>query len=122
MAASSVVDEEPHIGRVLSAIIGSCGDEVTMAPGGNQGLNEMRTADVDLVILGPMMRDTNELEILSTIPADPRPADTRVILLTAQGQDRDRKPALAGGANDFLTKPFSPKRLIARIEEILGRD
>jgi DNA-binding response OmpR family regulator len=93
-----------------------------MASGGNQGLDELGTEDVDLVILDLMMPDTNGLDILSKIRTDPRRADTPVIILTAKGQDADREAALAGGANDFLTKPFSPKKLIARIQEILGRD
>jgi two-component system, OmpR family, alkaline phosphatase synthesis response regulator PhoP len=117
-----VVDEEPHIRRVLSEILGSRGYEVMMASDGNQGLDELGTEDVDLVILDLMVPDTNGLEILSKIRTDPHRADTPVIILTAKGQDADREAALAGGANDFLTKPFSPKKLIARIEEILGRD
>ena len=117
-----VVDEEPHIRRVLSEILGSRGYEVMMASGRNQGLDELGTEDVDLVILDLMMPDTNGLDILSKIRTDPRRADTPVIILTAKGQDADREAALAGGANDFLTKPFSPKKLIARIQEILGRD
>ncbi len=117
-----VVDDEPHIRRVLSAILGSRGYEVMMASDGSQGLDELGTEEVDLVILDLMMPGANGLEILSKIRTDPRRAETPVIILTAKGQDTDREAALAGGANDFLTKPFSPKKLIARIEEILGQD
>jgi DNA-binding response OmpR family regulator len=117
-----VVDDEPHIRRVLSAILGSRGYEVMMASDGNQGLSELGNEDVDLVILDLMMPGANGLEILSKIRTDPLRSETPVIILTAKGQDTDREAALAGGANDFLTKPFSPKKLIARIEEILGRD
>ena len=60
------------------------------------------------------------LEILSKIRASDRLGSTPVIILTAKGQDTDRDLAMAGGADDFLTKPFSPKKLIARIKEILG--
>jgi len=93
-----------------------------VASSGNQGLGELGTEDVDLVIRDLMMPDTNGLEILSKIREDPRRADTPVIILTEKGQDADREAALASGANDFLTKSFSPKKLIARTEEILGRD
>ena len=115
-----VVDDEPHIRRVLSAILGSGGYEVTMASDGAEGLDVFGSGDVDLVILDLMMPGASGLEILSKIRTDTRRADTPVIILTAKGQDTDRDAALAGGADDFLTKPFSPKKLLARIEEILG--
>ena len=114
-----VVDDEPHIRRVLSAILGQCGYDVTMANDGAEGLDQLRSDPVDLVILDLMMPGANGLEILSQIRADPARSETPVIILTAKGQDTDRDAALAGGADDFLTKPFSPKKLIARIEEIL---
>ena len=91
-----------------------------MASDGLQGLDELGNDAVDLVILDLMMPGANGLEILSKIRTDPRRSDTPVIILTAKGQETDRDAALAGGANDFLTKPFSPKKLIARIDEILG--
>jgi two-component system, OmpR family, response regulator len=117
-----VVDDEPHIRRVLEAILGSHGFEVVMAADGSQGLDELGTEEVDLVILDLVMPGVDGLEILSMIRSNPQRAETPVIILTAKGQDTDRDAALAGGANDFLTKPFSPKKLIARIEEILGGD
>jgi two-component system, OmpR family, response regulator len=117
-----VVDDEPHIRRVLSAILGSRGYEVIMASDGLQGLDELGNKKVDLVILDLMMPGANGLEILSRIRTDAQRSETPVIILTAKGQDTDREAALAGGANDFLTKPFSPKKLIARIDEILEGD
>lgn len=116
-----VVDDEPHIRRVLSVVLEKQGYEVMMASDGLQGLDELGTEAVDLVILDLMMPGANGLEILSKIRTDPQRADTPVIILTAKGQDTDRDAALAGGANDFLTKPFSPKKLLARIDEILGQ-
>ena len=116
-----VVDDEPHIRRVLSAVLGSRGYDVMMANDGLQGLEELGEHDVDLVILDLMMPGASGLEILAKIRTDPKRSHTPVIILTAKGQDTDRDAALAGGADDFLTKPFSPKKLLARIEEILGR-
>ena len=115
-----VVDDEPHIRRVLSAVLGDRGFEIEMASDGVEGLDEFNARDFDLVILDLMMPGASGLEILSRIRSDPQRSETPVIILTAKGQDTDREAALAGGANDFLTKPFSPKKLIARIEEILG--
>lgn len=115
-----VVDDEPHIRRMLSSVLGSKGFEVLMASDGTQGLDELGGDTVDLVILDLMMPGASGLEILSKIRSDPVRSKTPVIILTAKGQDTDRDAALAGGADDFMTKPFSPKKLIARIEEILA--
>ena len=114
-----VVDDEPHIRRVLSTVLRAQGFEVTTAPNGTRGLESFLTGGVDLVILDLMMPDANGLEILSKIRTSPSRPDTPVIILTAKGQDTDREAAMAGGADDFMTKPFSPKKLIARIHEIL---
>ncbi|NIT86094.1 MAG: response regulator transcription factor [Gemmatimonadetes bacterium] len=116
-----VVDDEPHIRRVLSAVLEERGYDVCLASNGTEGLDELGGGPIDLVILDLMMPGASGLEILSRIRSDPRRSETPVIILTAKGQDTDREAALAGGANDFLTKPFSPKKLIARIEEILRR-
>ncbi len=115
-----VVDDEPHIRRVLSTVLGDRGFEITMANDGIEGLDELSDGAFDLVILDLMMPGASGLEILSRIRSGAERAETPVIILTAKGQDTDREAAIAGGADDFLTKPFSPKKLIARIEEILG--
>ena len=115
-----VVDDEPHIRRVLDAMLGNEGFDVVLASGGAEGLRAVASGNVDLVILDLIMPGASGLEVLAKIRADPESADTPVIILTAKGQDADREAAFAGGADDFLTKPFSPKKLVARIHEILG--
>ena len=114
-----VVDDEPHIRRVLEVALNSEGFDVITAPNGLQGLKELDKGRVDLVILDLIMPVSGGLETLSKIRSNPLHSETPVIILSGKGQDADRKYALAGGAKDFLTKPFSPKKLIARIEEIL---
>ena len=116
-----VVDDEPHIRRVLSTILGNEGFEVLEAVDGTQGIETIRADDaLDFVILDFMMPGATGLEVLAWIRSESDRAGLPVIILTAKGQDTDRQAAMAGGANDFLTKPFSPKKLIARIREILG--
>ena len=115
-----MVDDEPHIRRVLDAMLGKEGFDVVLASGGAEGLRAIASGSIDLVILDLYMPGANGLEILAKIRTDPENADTPVIILTAKGQDADREAAFAGGADDFLTKPFSPKKLVARIREILS--
>lgn len=120
MSRILVVDDEPHIRRVLDAMLGKEGFEVVLAEDGAEGLREIAAGNVDLVILDLLMPGANGLEVLAKIRTDPDKGTTPVIILTAKGQDTDREAAFAGGADDFVTKPFSPKKLVARIREILS--
>ena len=116
-----VVDDEPHIRRVLATILRNDGFQVYEASDGVEGMEAINSdQDFDFVLLDFMMPGATGLEVLARIRSHPRRADTPVIILTAKGQDTDRQAALAGGASDFLTKPFSPKKLVARIHEILA--
>jgi two-component system response regulator ResD len=115
-----VIDDEPHIRRVLEAMLGKEGFEVHSACDGQEGLTAIASGGVDLVILDLLMPGTHGLEVLAKIRSDPERGRTPVIILTAKGQDVDRDAAFAGGADDFMTKPFSPKKLVARIREILS--
>jgi DNA-binding response OmpR family regulator len=118
-----VVDDEPHIRRVLCTILTSDGFDVIEAKDGTEGMDAVQSdAEYDFILLDFMMPGATGLEILARVRADSRRAETPVIILTAKGQDTDREAAMAGGADDFLTKPFSPKKLVARIREILDTD
>lgn len=113
-----IVDDEPHIRRLLSARLEAEGFRVTEACDGAEGLSSIMKHAPDLVLLDLMMPGANGLEVLARIRSDPDRTAIPVIILTAKGQDTDRELALAGGAVDFVTKPFSPMKLLARIREI----
>ncbi len=115
-----VVDDEPHIRRVLDVTLGKEGFDVVLADDGAQGLSALAGGGIDLVILDLLMPGAHGLEVLAKIRSDSGTGRTPVIILTAKGQDTDREAAFAAGADDFVTKPFSPKKLVARIREILG--
>ena len=117
-----VADDEPHIRRVLSTLLESNAFQVDEAANGREALECVASEAVyDFVLLDLMMPFASGLEVLRKIREDPRRTSTPVIILTAKGQDTDRDDAFERGADDFLTKPFSPKKLLARIEEILDR-
>jgi DNA-binding response OmpR family regulator len=115
-----IVDDEPHIRRLLAARLTAEGFEVAEASNGEDGLESIEEIPPDLVLLDLMMPGANGLEVLSRIRSRPDHGGMPVIILTAKGQDTDRELALAGGATDFVTKPFSPMKLLTRIREILG--
>lgn len=114
-----IVDDEPHIRRLLATRLQTEGYDVEEAGDGEEGLRKLPDFRPDLVLLDLMMPGANGLEVLSLIRADPERGTLPVIILTAKGQDSDRDLALAGGASDFVTKPFSPMKLLTRIREIL---
>ena len=115
-----VADDEPHIRRILKTVLESGSFEVDTRPDGTAALEAVTgTEHYDLILLDIMMPGATGLEVLEQIRGIERLKSTPVVILTAKGQDADRQAALSLGANDFLIKPFSPKKLLARITEIL---
>jgi DNA-binding response OmpR family regulator len=118
-----VADDEPHIGHIIQMKLEQGPYDVTLVSDGRAALDELRKHDpIDLVLLDIMMPHANGLEVLAEARRLEHRRETPVIILTAKGQDADRKQALALGAIDFFTKPFSPKKLMARVDELFGHD
>jgi DNA-binding response OmpR family regulator len=116
-----VADDEPHIRRILCTLLRNARYEVDEAVDGREALERVDSdALYDFILLDLMMPEASGLEVLKSIREHERRWDTPVIILTAKGQDTDRQEAMRAGADDFLTKPFSPKKLLARIREILA--
>jgi CheY-like chemotaxis protein len=116
-----VADDEPHIGRIIQMKLEQGPFRVTLAFDGAQALETLeRDADVRLVLLDLMMPQISGLDVLARIRANPRWRNLPCVILTAAGQDAQRERAMTLGATDFLTKPFSPKRLLQRTAELTG--
>jgi DNA-binding response OmpR family regulator len=116
-----VADDEPHIGRIIQLKLERGPYRVTLVDDGRAALEVLRSEEpVDLVLLDIMMPFVSGLEVLAETRRLRHRDETPVIILTAKGQDADRTQSLALGATDFFTKPFSPKKLLSRIDEILA--
>ncbi len=116
-----VADDEPHIRRILITLLHNAGFEVDEAVDGREALERVESdTRYDFILLDLMMPRASGIEVLRAIRSDGTRSETPVIILTAKGQDTDRDEALDAGADDFLTKPFSPKKLLGRIQEILA--
>jgi two-component system, OmpR family, alkaline phosphatase synthesis response regulator PhoP len=116
-----VVDDDPYIGRIIQLKLEETPYSVDFCQDGATALGRLRTDDpVDLILLDIMMPNMNGFEVLALLREIPHRAETPVIMLTGKGQSTDRDKAASLGARDFLTKPFSPKKLLARIEEIFS--
>jgi DNA-binding response OmpR family regulator len=114
-----VVDDEPHIGRIIQLQLESGPYDVELISDGRTALERIRSDEpLDLILLDIMLPGVSGLDLLEELRALPHRRETPVIMLTAKGQSTDRERAGTLGATDFLTKPFSPRKLLARIDEI----
>ena len=118
-----IADDEPHIRRILQTLLETVGFEVDLRQDGTDAIEAIQGSEpYDLILLDIMMPGATGLEVLEKIRQMDERKSTPVVILTAKGQDADRQAAFSLGADDFLTKPFSPKKLLARIHQIIEGD
>ena len=115
-----VVDDEIYIVHILDFSLGMEGYEVITALDGEQALEKARTEKPDLIVLDIMMPKLDGYETCKRLKADAITKDMPVILLSAKGRNVDQKVGFEVGADDYITKPFSPRKLVERINAILG--
>lgn len=113
-----VVDDEQQILDIVSAYLEREGYEVRTATNGTEGLSLARQYDPDLLVLDIMLPGMDGLELLARLR---RESDVYVIMLTARTEETDKIVGLSVGADDYLTKPFSPRELVARVKAALRR-
>jgi len=116
-----VADDEPHIGRIIKMKLEQGPFNVTLVYDGREALEKLESeSNIALAILDVMMPFMTGLDVLAKIREHERWRSIPCIVLTAAGQEQHHKQAMALGANEFLTKPFSPKKLYARAAELTG--
>jgi DNA-binding response OmpR family regulator len=116
-----VADDEAHIGRIIKIKMEQGPFTVTLAFDGQEALDVLDEAEkVDLVVLDLMMPRLSGLDVLDRIRASEKWRDIPCIILTAAGQEEYEHDARESGATEFLTKPFSPKKLYALIANLTG--
>jgi len=113
-----VVDDEPRLVSVVEAYLEQEGFEVATASNGQDALFAARESKPDLIILDVMMPEMDGYEFMR---AHRREAETPIILLTAKVEDDDKVIGLELGADDYVTKPFRPRELVARVRAVLRR-
>jgi two-component system alkaline phosphatase synthesis response regulator PhoP len=113
-----VIDDEQSIINLVSAYLRQEGYEVYTALDGPGGLKAARSLKPDLIVLDIMLPGMDGIELLSHIR---RESEVYIIMLTAKTEETDKIVGLAVGADDYLTKPFSPRELVARIKAALRR-
>ena len=113
-----VIEDEPPILEVVTAYLRNEGYQVFTAQDGPSGLKAARAFKPDLLVLDIMLPGMDGLELLTRLR---RESDAYVILLTAKSEETDKIVGLSLGADDYLTKPFSPRELVARVKAALRR-
>lgn len=113
-----VVDDEERMVRFIRLNLEQDGFRVSEAYSGTQALDKLRTTLPDLILLDIMMPDIDGFEVLRTLR---KISTVPVIMLTAKGEEDDRVRGLELGADDYITKPFSPRELVSRVRAVLRR-
>lgn len=116
-----VVDDEPSIVELLEYNLSREGLDVTTATNGQDAINQARASTPDIIVLDLMMPGLDGLGVCRQIRAEPRLSSTRILMLTAKGEETDEIVGFSMGADDYVTKPFRIKPLIERIKALLRR-
>jgi two-component system, OmpR family, phosphate regulon response regulator PhoB len=116
-----VVDDEPDICALVAYHLAKAGFRVSTAANGGDALASVRDEEPALVVLDLMLPGVSGYDVLERIRAEPNTRDVPVIMLTARREEEDRIRGLSLGADDYVTKPFSPQELVLRVAAILRR-
>ncbi len=116
-----VVDDEPHVVRTLTFVLEKEGYQVLTAGNGEDAINQVYESKPDLMFLDVMMPKKNGYEVCGELKNDSNLKNIYIIMLSAKGQEADKEKAMNLGADEFMTKPFSPAGVVSRVRELLGQ-
>lgn len=117
-----VVDDEEDILELVRYNLAREGYRVVCAASGEQALNKAGSEPFDLIVLDLMLPDIDGLEVAKRLKSKPETRHIPIIMLTAKGEEADIVTGLELGADDYVTKPFSPRILIARVKAVIRRN
>ncbi len=116
-----IVEDEPDAAELLAFNLKSAGHEVTIADNGAKGLKCAQTIRPDLIVLDHMLPGMSGIEVCRALRANAETADVPIIMLTARAAESDRVKGFECGADDYVTKPFSMRELLLRVQTRLRR-
>ena len=115
-----VVDDEPNVVRTLTFVLKKEGYDVSSAVNGEEAIAKVRESKPSLMFLDIMMPKKDGYQVCQELKSDLNLRDIHIVMLSAKGQEADKEMALNAGANEFMSKPFSPIGVIGRVKELLG--
>ncbi len=121
MARIVVADDDVDIRELVEFKLSTLGHDIVAVSDGAAAVAACKEQRPDLAVLDVMMQGMSGLEAVRLIRADASLADLPVILLTARAQESDVETGFSSGADDYITKPFSPRELASRVEALLSR-
>ncbi len=121
MARILVADDDVDIRELVEFKLSTMGHDIVAVGDGAAAVDACRANKPDLAVLDVMMPGVSGLDAIREIRADPALADLPVILLTARAQESDVETGFDSGADDYITKPFSPRELASRVEALLTK-
>src|SRR5262245_19644985 len=116
-----VVDDEPDAVELVEFNLKAAGLDVTSAEDGQEALKKARATLPDLIILDVMLPEVDGLEVCKILRRDPATSGVPILMLTAKAAEIDRILGFELGADDYVTKPFSPRELVLRVKRLIGR-
>ncbi len=116
-----VVDDEPDIVELVSYNLKKEGFEASSASDGEEALARIKKGNFDFLILDLMLPGIQGMELCRILRNDPKTKNLPIIMLTAKGEEVDRILGIETGADDYISKPFSPRELVARVKAVLRR-
>ena len=116
-----VVNDDKQIARLIRSYLEQAGFQVIVAYDGETALHALRRERPDLVVLDLMLPDRDGWDVTRIVRGDPALAATPIIMVTARVEDTDRIVGLELGADDYVTKPFNPREIVARVRAVLRR-
>lgn len=116
-----VADDEPDVLNLVSINLKNAGYNVIKAEDGLAALNQARETNPSLIVLDLMLPEMSGLEVCKVLKKDTQTASIPIIMLTAKAEEVDRIVGLELGADDYMTKPFSPRELVLRIKSVMRR-
>ncbi|MGE0386141.1 MAG: phosphate regulon transcriptional regulator PhoB [Gammaproteobacteria bacterium] len=117
-----IVDDEPAIRQMLGFALTSHGFGFEEAGNAEEAQQALKSGATDLILLDWMLPGVSGLELARRLRRDPKTRDVPIIMLTARGEEADKVSALDTGADDYITKPFSTRELLARVRAVLRRN
>lgn len=122
MAKILIAEDERDIRDLITFILTFAGYEVVAAPNGEEAVTLAKREIPDLILMDVRMPRMTGYEACAKIKENPRTSNIPIVFLSAKGQDAEIQNGLSAGAVEYLLKPFSPDKLIARIQEVLARN
>jgi two-component system phosphate regulon response regulator PhoB len=116
-----VVEDDPDAAELVAFNLRQAGFQVIPAEDGEEALKKARADAPDLIVLDLMLPEMSGLEVCKILKGDPRTAVMPIVMLTAKAAEIDRVLGLELGADDYVTKPFSPRELVLRVKKLLER-